>query len=230
MIYSYEKFIESYDWHDRFGSYNSEVKYTCKYNSNLCGFVQILFAEHRNITWEWEEITVEKLRYSPAVPYFLVYISPYSQEVIAAGQAKYFKKFLHFVRATTIGLYVVTTTNNSKCIYVLNIACLHCIYYKQVLIEVPGNINRTLSIIWHNEHKNAHLGYLASNDYDKTTPKKFASLCMNRGSENRYPSICILNQIKHYLNLTLERSSSAGILALTVKAAWYKLERTLYMH
>lgn len=43
---------------------------------------------------EYEEKTIAKLELSREVPYFIVYVSPYSEDEIATGNAKYFYMLL----------------------------------------------------------------------------------------------------------------------------------------
>lgn len=86
LIYSYDIFMRSYNSAQcRFGTCNSHMNYYCRFNTNTCEFIQVVFGQGNEMAGRWEMNMITKLHYAPQVPYHLLYVSPYSQEEVKTG-------------------------------------------------------------------------------------------------------------------------------------------------
>lgn len=110
IIYNYESYLTDFKISTRMKNYYAESTYYCRYKLLNCGYVQFAFGEDQEIiTRYWVQKIIDKTYHSPQMPYFFVYISPYTKNDIINGKAKQFYPFL-FIGTTSMTLFAVTTT------------------------------------------------------------------------------------------------------------------------
>lgn len=150
---------------------------------------------------------------------------------ISAGKATYFYTYMDISNSPT-HLYVVTNNKNfTQPNTILSIACLSCKSYKQMLVNVPDNNSESLNVIWQQVHKNSNLAYLASKFYHKNAPRStYTSVCTKKVSDDRHPRTCLLSEVKHYFNLSLDPLESSGIKAITIDFNQFILPKGSYRY